>query len=345
MKRSINIDIIKVLAVISVIGVHFFLNNNFYTLQLVGNKYYLFTLMQNTLLMCVPLFIIATGYLMSNKKDFNRIHIKKLLTRIIIPYIFIGLICVLFDKYYLKIDKKLIIIISSFFDFSAAKYGWYVGMYAGLYLLIPFLNKGLESLSKKEITYLIIILFIIGPLSSLFKFRYENVNYFIITNYYYGIWMFNYYIIGYYVKRFNIKLKIGWNLLFLLVPLLSLMNFHLNNHNNNSVFYSCNFNYWGGLIPYTVSVLVFMFFISRNMKSKDNIFSKILANISNLTLSIYLFSYIFDQIVYKWFPTGICNNIYYFPIIVLIIFIFSYISSLLLDCIIKLFYKVLRIQN
>ena len=343
MKRSINIDIIKVLAVISVIAVHFFLNNEFYSIQFFDNKYYFFILIQNFFLMCVPLFIIATGYLMESKVEFNAKYIKKLFTRIIIPYLLIGLICVLFNKYYLKVDMKLVPIIISFFDFTAAKYGWYVGMYIGLYLFIPFLNKGLNSLTKKEIFYLLIIFFILGPLYSILKVRYENVSYPLVTSYYYGIWMFNYYIIGYYIKRFDIKLKLVWNLLLILLfPLLSLMNFYLNNKVNNHLFYSGEINYWGGIIPYVVSIVIFMLIISRNIKG-NKIFNKILSNISNLTLYIYLLSYIFDQIVYKWFPTGICNNIYYYPVIVLIIFLFSYVSSLLLDGIIKLFYKILRV--
>lgn len=49
-----------------------------------------------------------------------------------------------------KITVKTILI--NYFSFKAAPYGWYVGMYMGLYLMIPFLNKawnGFEEKSKK----------------------------------------------------------------------------------------------------------------------------------------------------------------------------------------------------
>ena len=67
-KRNINIDLIKCIAVFSVISVHFFLNTNFYNTPVVGNKMYIAVFFRTLFMICVPLFIITTGYLMKNKE-------------------------------------------------------------------------------------------------------------------------------------------------------------------------------------------------------------------------------------------------------------------------------------
>ena len=66
-ERNINIDLIKFIAVFSVISVHFFLNNGFYGKIIVGKEMYIFSFIRTLFMICVPLFIITTGYLMKNK--------------------------------------------------------------------------------------------------------------------------------------------------------------------------------------------------------------------------------------------------------------------------------------
>lgn len=66
-KRNINIDLIKCIAVFSVISVHFFLNTDFYSRTIINTNMYIAVLFRTLFMICVPLFIISTGYLMKNK--------------------------------------------------------------------------------------------------------------------------------------------------------------------------------------------------------------------------------------------------------------------------------------
>lgn len=68
-KRNINIDFIKVCAVFFVISIHFFLNTGFYKTNISCPRMYIMVGMRTFFMMCVPLFILITGYLM-NKKVF-----------------------------------------------------------------------------------------------------------------------------------------------------------------------------------------------------------------------------------------------------------------------------------
>lgn len=66
-KRNINLDIIRSIAVFSVLSVHFFLNNGFYTEIIKGKRMFVMFTMRTAFMICVPLFAILTGYLMNKK--------------------------------------------------------------------------------------------------------------------------------------------------------------------------------------------------------------------------------------------------------------------------------------
>ena len=70
-ERNINLDLIRTVAVISVISVHFFLNSGFYSLPLLGKTMYISTVFRTLFMICVPLFLLLTGYLM-NKKELSK---------------------------------------------------------------------------------------------------------------------------------------------------------------------------------------------------------------------------------------------------------------------------------
>ena len=66
-KRNVNIDLVKCIAVFSVISVHFFANTGFYDKTISGSNMHIAVLFRTLFMICVPLFMIVTGYLMKNK--------------------------------------------------------------------------------------------------------------------------------------------------------------------------------------------------------------------------------------------------------------------------------------
>ena len=75
-EREINLDIIRCLAVIGVLGVHFFLNTSYYQTPITNKRMVFMTGIRTILMCCVPLFLLHTGYLMSRKKEIS-IHYYK----------------------------------------------------------------------------------------------------------------------------------------------------------------------------------------------------------------------------------------------------------------------------
>ena len=146
-KRNINIDLIKCVAIFSVISVHFFLNTEFYKVKIIGSNLYLGVFLRTVFMACVPLFIIATGYLMKNK-SLNRKYYYGIF-KVLIIY----LLCVLLYLFYNSIINgtafNIKYIIKKILAFNTG-YSWYVEMYLGLFLIIPFINLIYNDLKSKK---------------------------------------------------------------------------------------------------------------------------------------------------------------------------------------------------
>ena len=88
--RNINIDVIKCIAVFLVVSVHFSLYNGFYQTPVSCPRMYIMTAIRTFSMMCVPLFLLITGFLMYKKEFSAKFYMG--LKRIIVPYIIISVI-------------------------------------------------------------------------------------------------------------------------------------------------------------------------------------------------------------------------------------------------------------
>ena len=89
---------------------------------------------------CVPLFLLLTGYLHSVKKI--SVPSRKYywgLFKVVLSYIVSGIVCQTVLGFLNGFNFKSIII--SFFTFTAAPYGWYIGLYCGLYLSLIHISE------------------------------------------------------------------------------------------------------------------------------------------------------------------------------------------------------------
>lgn len=108
------------------------------------------TFMRTAFMICVPLFLLITGYLM-NSKELNVKYYHGIIHTLQI-YIVSTILCILFERYYLHNNLSIKYAVFSIFGGDIA-YSWYVEMYIGLFLLIPFLNilyHGLETQKRKQ---------------------------------------------------------------------------------------------------------------------------------------------------------------------------------------------------
>ena len=331
MKRIFGIDLLKALAVIMVISVHFFLNNGFYDVNVKGTGMFISVILRWIFYIGVPLFIIITGYLNTNKK-FSKEYYKKL-NKILISYVFISCICILFRICYFHEHMRKLKWIISVFDFTADGYSWYVEMYIGLFLLIPFLNilyKELETKKNKQM--LIAILGLLVSVQPLINYLHINdIKLELIPDWWTGIYPLIYYFIGCYIKEYQIKInKIKGLIIFIGIILVESIVSYLYNY--NSIFSWDFIGGYGSLQVIIISIIVFL--LLYNIECNNKIIKKIFSKISNLSLDIYLFSYIVDSIVYNKLGKKLNSPVEYlkyFIIIVPVVFITSFILSYIKD--------------
>lgn len=153
--RKSGLDIIRASAIFFVLSVHFFLNTNFYNTPLVGKSMYLQSFMRMTFIICVPLFLILTGYLQRNKQV-TKSYFKNLIPTLVLYFLY-SIAAIAFRIVVLRENKSIIQWISSIENFSAISYSWYIEMFIGLFLISPFLNLVYNNLnSNKQKKYLLV---------------------------------------------------------------------------------------------------------------------------------------------------------------------------------------------
>lgn len=130
-ERNYNLDLIRSVAVIFVLSVHFFLNSGFYSIICEGEKMFVMCVLRTSFITCVPLFLMLTGYLMC-KKELSLKYFKGIKKTYFI-YVIVCFFCLAFRILYLQENLKIGQIILSTFDFSANSYSWYIEMYLGLF--------------------------------------------------------------------------------------------------------------------------------------------------------------------------------------------------------------------
>lgn len=290
-------------------------------------------------MICVPLFMILTGYLMNKKAYSLKYYLN--LSKVVFVYLCSCLACLLYKRIFLNQSLNFYDVLKGIFDFTLSPYSWYVNMYIGLYLIIPFLNKLYDNLrentDKKIFVFTLVFLVSMPSLFSVF-----NLN---VLNWWQGIFPLMYYFIGSYLHDNEIRLS---NSVLILMILLSVtafggLNFYLS-YGKKFVWSSCND--WGGFENLLDSVLIFVFCLKLNLKRLPVFLKKVIILFSKISLGIYLYSWIFDQYFYSKF--GNVADLYkrpkYYFCIVPIVFVCSSIFAWLTNvCYEKLKLKLVRV--
>lgn len=296
MKRIAGLDIIKALAAFFVVSVHFLLNTNFYEMKLHGYGMIILTALRHFLLTCVPLFLLSTGYLNRNKEP-NKDYYKGI-TKVLISYFFIAVICIIARKFYFGEEQRIFSWIASIFNFSANGYAWYIEMYIGLFLLIPYLNKLYKSLDTKDKKKGLIFTFIaITTLPSIINgIRILDSRLFALPDWWINFYPITYYFIGSYIAEYKPKLTIKKNIIYI-ITVLAVHTLSYWFVNKGVHFYKPFLGQYHNILTMILSVLIFILFYEKDIK--NNLIKKIFTMISLYSLDIYLFSYIIDLKIYS----------------------------------------------
>ena len=148
-QRDIGLDLTRILAFLAVPSVHFFLNSTYYDTAIVGPRMALMTVMRTAFMVCVPLYMLLSGYLSAEKHiPLTRPgllgYYKKLLP-IFLTYALSTGVILLYRVLWLGEEQTIRSAVKNLLSFQ--QYSWYMNMYFGLLLLTPFLNALWQSLA------------------------------------------------------------------------------------------------------------------------------------------------------------------------------------------------------
>lgn len=312
--RLPGLDIIRSLAIFFVIGGHFFyLNTNYRDVLFKGINMFFQGMCASLFLVAVPLFLLLTGFLNANKK--LTLTYYKGIIRILSAYLIYSVITILYRVIVNGEQESVWGWIQRVMNYTAIPYGWYIELYIGLFLLIPFLNilyNHLETL--RERTILVITFLILTACPSLFN----RNGYYIFPATFTCLFPVTFYFIGAYIHEYKFKfskLKLMF-MLFVLCAIEPMVNCYLGNTfrtllgGRDSLFYTA------------IAVIVFLLFYDVDFKSR------LVTKISLLSLDIYLCSWIFDNLYYTYFKAHYFESqqqfFVFFPIIVPLVFFSSF---------------------
>lgn len=263
-----------------------------------------------------------------------------------------SLCCEFYKIFVMHESRTFFNYLSDLLSFTAAPYGWYIEMYLGLVLLIPFLNIIYRNLSDIEKKVLIISFLVLTFLPSVINvYNFNDLNLFIsslsppsfqkiLPEYWTILWPISYYFLGCYLAENRLKLNTLQNaILFIIMVIIFGSYSYCRAYNFKFLIYQ--WNEYKSLFVMIISILFFNLIVNIDFSNISKSLKKIIICISNLTLCAYLVSWIFDDMVYSYINS--MNKIFiekshYFFVAVLII----NVCSLILSFIVNRFYLFLK---
>lgn len=287
--RDSSLDMIRIFAFLCVISVHFFYHNGFYEEIVSGKRMYLMVLMRQFFMICVPLFMTLSGYLMNRKNISKKYYLGVIKT---LTLYVLCCICCLALKAHENPDATSPWIFE-ILNFTAAPYSWYIEMYIGLFLLIPFLNVVYHNLQEKKQKLLLVGTMMLLTALPLIV----NLNHDILPAWWIDLYPITYYYIGAYLSEYCPKIKTR-NLVLLLmaqVVLFGSFNFYMS---YGSTFVRGGWEDFGSIGNLITTVLVFIIIKNINTQNWNVHLKNSIKYVASLCLGGYLVSWIFDHLFY-----------------------------------------------
>ena len=318
--RESGPDLIRTIACIFVVGLHFYLNIGYYDAPLTGVKMYFMTGARWLFMTAVPLFFMLTGYFKCHKK-MDGAHYRALIP-LLISYLVISVAKMLL---YNRIFGKIYGIREMLENLANYQIAWYMGIYLCLFLLIPFINRGWEALDRKEQDILLITLTGLCTLYPVFKY--------IGPSYFTGLYPVLFYLLGAAVRQRRPKVSkaAATAVLFGVVILETFISVRFTSTGTfdwNLI--STVDGAYGSFFVMICTVCVFVLFYDTGVKGRA--VRAFLSSVSSVSFEIYLFSGAYDALIYAYVKRYIkepSEAFWYFFVTVPLSFIAAYVSSLI----------------
>lgn len=278
-ERNPSIDIVKITAAFFVVLVHSFREVGYYNTPISGSIMTGLTVIRWLALTCVPLFMIATGYLCIYKSG-----IARRWSGLIPVLVLYSLITILRDVILNGVLKYSVFSVGGIVnDIIGVTYAWYLEMYVGLVLLMPFLNRLWRTLDNRGKKNLVASMLLLTSLNT--------VGCDILPNYFSILYPVTYYFIGAFLRENPITMK-SWKVAVMLAAVLFFETLFTVTQAAGGIFSWKNFG--GEFCNYNAFIViasaVLLFTLLNRVNVKNAFCKKILSISGRNTLGVYLIS-------------------------------------------------------
>ena len=323
--RICGLDLIRVVAIFFVIAGHFFvLHTSLMSVPFNDLCLFVQATLKDIFGVGVPLFIMLTGYLNSNKTPTRKYY--KGMLRVLVAYLLFSIITILFRKYYIGEDLTWLQWTMKILDYSAIPYAWYIEMWIGLALLTPFLNYMYKAIpSKNQKLLLLASLFVMTSLPDLFN-RYGM--YLVPAYFAKAAYPLLFYFAGTFIREYQPRIKHwqGWALVMSMSMVTPLFNIAVFRGNSDLVQIAGG---PGGVFHSWIALAIFLMLYKKDISNPP--LKRRVTHCSLVSLEMYLCCYMFDMLYYPWFKERFFETqSQFFPwffVIVPLIFMSSYIVA------------------
>lgn len=291
-ERDLNLDLIRAVAGLLVVSVHFFLNICYYYAPLQGKTMLLMSVLRMVCMTCVPLFLLLTGYLCCEKKLSARYFLG--LIRVLLAYLLASAVCLLFRRLWLGEVIGLRTAIRMTLDFTGVATGWYIKMYIGLFLIIPFLNILWQMAdSRRSRRWLVAAVTAVTVLPGL-----TNIHRPVLPHAMAELYPLGYYFIGAYFRAYQPRPR-WWAALLGTVGAAALGGGVVFWENYGVAMQNTDFTEWAGPTVLLSACCLFLLLRQVNCGGWPDRVRWLVKKGAELSLGIYLVSWCFDSVYYR----------------------------------------------
>ena len=287
-KRKSNFELLRIISMLFIIGSHYGL----YTIDKLENSTnfannFIFSFFRSGGQLGVILFILTTGYFMIKSET----KVKKIISlELQVLFYSIGSLIL-----WLLLGRNITIqeVSKSIFPNIMNTY-WFFTSYFAIYIFIPFINKFLLGLNKKEFQKLLILGFIFLMVIPTIVISSATIHG--------GIYLLYFYTLGAY---FRLNLKNDNNkknylimacISYLIIILISIVIKHLSITSDKMLDYTYYFSKKESVLMFVCATSLFLFFKNINIK-----YNPLINKIANVSFGVYIFheNIFIKQILWK----------------------------------------------
>lgn len=343
-KREVNPDLIRCIALFYVMGVHFYTHCDIYNAGFTGFTAFFSELLRTSFTPALALFLMLSGYFQRGKRLSARYYLGIL--RLLEMYLIVAVLEALYRRFYLGDALTLRGFVGSVVNFTASEYSWYILLYGGLFLFIPFLNvlyDALGSRGHKRILILSVTALSCLPFSAL------NVFVNLCPYWWQRIWPVAFYLMGAYVGEYRPAPGAKKCALWFASALLVFSGFNFLTYSPVSPValnpVAANLYSHESLQNALLTPLVFLLVMNLRLDGARPWFKRLTAAVSKYSYGAFLFSSVTDSFVYSLLTAMVESvplRLAFMPVALPISYALAVLASALADRLVNILDRAVR---